>query len=1480
MNAKSEEITMSGIRKLEVRRGMVAMAALLASVACVLGLVTGGAFGASVTNAVFTGGSGTANSGDTLYAKQGAALTLTVTTDDATRCVEIEGAHTTQQTSATNRATWTFHFTAGAGEGVQNVTATAFKRSNPNGKCVADRNEALGLQHASYVLDNTGPVVTGARSPAPNAAGWSNGTVDISWSASDTGSGIGSGPTPATDAVQANTPAGGVTRSATAADRVGNTGSGSVTVKVDKDEPVVTGSRSPAANAHGWNSTDVTVSLSCSDDLSGIRHCTGGGTRVLDSEGANQNVTATAADNADNEASTSVGPVNIDKAAPSLSGAVAAGTLGENGWYTSDVSIAWMCADALSGIAACPTAGVIAGEGQDLTATASVSDRAGNSTSATGPSVKIDKTAPNTNASAVGEWNNVDVSVTLEPHDGLSGVGSTHYRVDGGAVHTGTSVTLADEGRHSLEYWSVDRAGNAERHKTVAVNIDRTSPTIRHEFSPAANANGWFRDDVSVRFICDDALSGIERCGPDRVVASEGADQDASGTAVDRAGNSVEDPATVSLDRTAPTIEASADRRPNANGWHDGDVTVSFACTDALSGVDSCPASQVLREGADQSASATVADAAGNTATGGLTGVNVDKTPPTLHGAPTAPANGNGWYRDDVVVGWTCSDALSGLAGACPGDSTIGGEGENRSAGASVADRAGNAAHATVDGIRIDRTPPTTTAEVPAPLESGWYAGAVTVTLNGIDSLSRVATTHYRIDGGDVQTYSEPFELADKGVHEIRFWSVDRAGNAESPDGPGQAITLKIDGIAPTIEGRRAPAGNAFGWTNMPVTVSFDCSDAESGIAGCTDPVRLENEGAGQSVDGNARDNAGNVSRTTVKDIDIDLTAPVLSGAPATPANAAGWYRDDVVIRWTATDGLSGVDGSTVPADSTITGEGDDLGAGPVQVSDRAGNVTPAWVSGIRIDRTGPSIDGAPTTSPNGAGWYRGDVVVAFTCADALSGVASCPSDEVVNANGAGQSVTSVVATDLAGNSTPGRTVGPINVDGLAPRTAADNRCTKVNDWCTGESATVVLTAADQPGLSGVKEIRYSVNGGAEQVAEGTTETVSVPLDGSGEATVRFHAVDHAGNVEPSSGAALKYDNIAPKVAHEVTPAPNAATWNKEDAAVRFTARDNDGGSGVDAARTTPDVLVDAETDGRLVIGEAFDIAGNRGTDSVTVRLDKTAPAISGAVVAGQLGESGWYVGPVTVRFTCSDDRSGVAVCPSDVTLTANGSGQSVTREAIDRAGNTAAATVAGIKIDDTKPAIALDGIASGGLYTLGAVPAPSCTATDEGSGAADCTVTVTGGQANGVGTFVYTATATDAAGNLQTLTGSYRVIYRFDGFLQPINDTAHQIGTSTSIFKGGSTVPAKFELKRAGGTVVQANAAPVWLTPAKGSATTAPVDESLYSLAGDGGGSYRWDGSRYHYNWNTSGASRGYYHRIGVKLDDGQIHTVNIGLR
>jgi len=283
----------------------------------------------------------------------------------------------------------------------------------------------------------------------------------------------------------------------------------------------------------------------------------------------------------------------------------------------------------------------------------------------------------------------------------------------------------------------------------------------------------------------------------------------------------------------------------------------------------------------------------------------------------------------------------------------------------------------------------------------------------------------------------------------------------------------------------------------------------------------------------------------------------------------------------------------------------------------------------------------------------------------------------------------------------------------------------------------------------------------------------------------------------------------------------------------------------------------------------------------VTVKLDKTASEVSATVKAGTKGANGHYTGPVTVGFQCSDTLSGIATCPADVVLDKDGSGQKVTGEAVDTAGNTASATVSGISIDSTQPVITVAGAKAS--YPLGADTGITCTATDATSGVDSdgCKVTVTGGTPNGVGTFTYMATATDRAGNAQRVTGTYRVVYDWSGFLQPVNDTAHGVGNGVSAFKGGSTVPLKFQLRNAGGQPVP-GAVAQWLVPAKGGAVTAPVDESLFGDPATSATAYRYDATarQYVYNWSTKSLATGYYYRVGVRLDDGQAYFVTIALR
>ena len=73
------------------------------------------------------------------------------------------------------------------------------------------------------------------------------------------------------------------------------------------------------------------------------------------------------------------------------------------------------------------------------------------------------------------------------------------------------------------------------------------------------------------------ALSGTASCAPDQTLTGDGANQSVSGTAIDEAGNSQSVTlGGINIDRTPPTISATADRAANANGWYSAPVTVTF----------------------------------------------------------------------------------------------------------------------------------------------------------------------------------------------------------------------------------------------------------------------------------------------------------------------------------------------------------------------------------------------------------------------------------------------------------------------------------------------------------------------------------------------------------------------------------------------------------------------------------------------------------------------------------------------------------------------------------------------------------------------------------------------------------------------------------------------------------------------------------------------------------------------------------------
>ena len=200
---------------------------------------------------------------------------------------------------------------------------------------------------------------------------------------------------------------------------------------------------------------------------------------------------------------------------PTLTGGNQTPAANAAGWNNTPVDVAITTDDDLSGVQSSDPASPLhcASEGANQTQQVTVTDKAGNSATYTSPAVNIDLAVPATGAVISGnaEWNTSLVSVTLHASDNLSGVASTFYRIDGGAAQTYASTfSLTAGGVHSVEFWSVDVAGNAEAHRTRTVKIDSTAPVTQASASGTAGTSGWYRSAVQVMLGVSDNVSDVQ----------------------------------------------------------------------------------------------------------------------------------------------------------------------------------------------------------------------------------------------------------------------------------------------------------------------------------------------------------------------------------------------------------------------------------------------------------------------------------------------------------------------------------------------------------------------------------------------------------------------------------------------------------------------------------------------------------------------------------------------------------------------------------------------------------------------------------------------------------------------------------------------------------------------------------------------------------------------------------------------------------
>jgi len=127
----------------------------------------------------------------------------------------------------------------------------------------------------------------------------------------------------------------------------------------------------------------------------------------------------------------------------------------------------------------------------------------------------LDESPPTTVDNYDGLWHNQNFKINLTAEDDMSGVMETYYRINNGPVKTSSldgQPYITIEGiNNTLEYWSVDWAGNEEvPHKFLfEIKLDNTNPIMGE---PARIPSGDVQpsQEVKVSVGVTDATSGIK----------------------------------------------------------------------------------------------------------------------------------------------------------------------------------------------------------------------------------------------------------------------------------------------------------------------------------------------------------------------------------------------------------------------------------------------------------------------------------------------------------------------------------------------------------------------------------------------------------------------------------------------------------------------------------------------------------------------------------------------------------------------------------------------------------------------------------------------------------------------------------------------------------------------------------------------------------------------------------------------------------
>ncbi|MFC4802371.1 OmpL47-type beta-barrel domain-containing protein [Neobacillus sp. GCM10023253] len=526
---------------------------------------------------------------------------------------------------------------------------------------------------------------------------------------------------------------------------------------------------------------------------------------------------------------------------------------------------------------------------------------------------------------------------------------------------------------------------------------------------------------------------------------------------------------------------------------------------------------------------------------------------------------------------------------------------------------------------------------------------------------------------------------------------------------------------------------NVTDWTNQ--SVSFTLTPGEdtqggSGVdrteykIGTNGTWQSYNTGQSVTVPGEgvitifatSTDKANNTSAEATAVVKIDKAAPT---SPILTASPSDWTNQDkvTVTLLPGTDNGSGVLRNEYKIDS---GNWKEYGNSPIEITsegvktiygrtiDRAGNISLAGETVIKIDRTGPTTPEILLSTSN---WTNEDVTFTITPGiDSGSGfqktqykIGVSEDNWIDYTEGARITVTNEGET----------TIQARTLDNLNNPSAVAESVVKI-DKNASSRPTILLSHPDWTNTNVTFEIQNGVKTGGSPIVKSeyklndgnwTDYKASGEITAEGVTKITARTIDEAGNESIETTEYARIDITKPS---SPSISPSTTEWTKGDVSFTITSgTDEVNGSGVNKTeykfgengtwiKYEGQVTFSAEGQ-TTIFARTSDKAGNFSDSvSIMVKIDKTAP--SAPVIASN--HNGWTKEDVTVTLTDGQDElngSGYSITEYKINngewqtyispFTINQQGEfKIHARSVDNAGNTTEADPIEVKIDQTAP--------------------------------------------------------------------------------------------------------------------------------------------------------------------------------------------------